>query len=58
MKNYNRRNFVEKIGMGFLGLSFVSFNPLKLLAKEKVEKSNINIKINPIAVKRTNIKRF
>ncbi len=60
MNKFDRRDFVKKLGLGVLGLSFISFNPLKFKSKNTLfdSKSKINIKSNPVAVKRTNIKRF
>lgn len=60
MNKFDRRNFVKKLGLGILGLSFISFNPIKLLSNNNSLTANnkINIKSNPVAVKRTNIKRF
>jgi hypothetical protein len=58
MNKFNRRKFVERIGLSILGLSLISFNPIKIFGKEKSESSKLVIKSNPLSVKRKNIKRF
>ncbi len=56
MSEFDRRKFVKKLGFGFLGVSLISFSPLKIFANNNKNTKKVNIKINPIAVKRTNIK--
>ncbi len=58
MNNFNRRKFVERIGLSFAGLTLLSIIPVKIFSKEKNESSNLKIKLNPMSVKRKNIKRF
>jgi len=48
-----RRGFIEKISLSLIGLSLISFNPIKIFAKEN-KTSKMNVKINPLAVKRVN----
>ncbi len=54
--DYKRRTFIQKLGLSFAAISFISLNPLKLFAaNKKKDFSNIKIKIHPQAVKRNKL---
>ena len=56
--NTERRNFFKKAGVSAIGTGVMSMLPLKLFAKSQNESknphstTNVNITINPMAVKR------
>ena len=51
-KNNTRRSFLSKLGLGTATLSIMAFLPLKAFKKVSRENTNIDVKINPLAVKR------
>ena len=50
-----RKKFFSVFVLGTMGILFTRFSPLKLISKNLKNKKKINIKINPLAVKRQKI---
>lgn len=52
--NKERRTFFTKLGLGAVSAALLSMVPLKMFAVSKpVEKKNISVSINPLAVQRS-----
>ena len=47
-----RKKFFSVFGLGTMGILFAKFSPLKIFSKNLNDKKKINVKINPLAVKR------
>ncbi len=47
-----RKKFFSVFGLGTMGILFTIFSPLKIFSKNLNDKKKINVKINPLAVKR------
>lgn len=50
-----RKKFFSVFGLGMMGILFTRFFSLKLFSKNPNNKKKINVKINPLAVKRQKI---
>jgi len=50
-----RKKFFNVFGLGIMGILFAKFSSLKLSPKKMNSKKNINVKINPLAVRRQKI---
>lgn len=50
-----RKKFFSVFGLGTMGILFIRFSSLKLFSKNLNDKKKINVKINPLAVKRQKI---
>jgi len=47
-----RKKFFSVFGLGTMGILFAKFSSLKLFSKNLNDKKKINVKLNPLAVKR------
>jgi hypothetical protein len=50
-----RKKFFSVFGLGMIGILFAKFTSLKPLSKILNNKKKINVKINPLAVRRQKI---
>ena len=50
-----RKKFFNVFGLGIMGVLFAKFSSFKLSSKKMNSKNNINVKINPLAVRRQKI---
>jgi len=50
-----RKKFFNVFGLGMMGILFAKFSSLKLFSKNTDNKKKINVKINPLAVRRQKI---
>ena len=50
-----RKKFFNVFGLGIMGILFAKFSSLKPSPKKMNSKKNINVKINPLAVRRQKI---
>ena len=50
-----RKKFFSLFGLGMMGVLIAKFSSLKLFSKNLNDKKKINVKINPLAVKRQKI---
>jgi len=48
-----RKKFFDAIGLGILGIAVSGFSPLKIFTKKRYLDEKVNVKINPLAIKRT-----
>jgi hypothetical protein len=54
LKKMERKKFFVNIGKGFAGLVLVSSIPFKVFGKKNSSPGKVEIKINPLAVRRSN----
>ena len=50
-----RKKFFSVFGLGTMGILFTRFSPFKIFSKYPNNKKKINVKINPLAIKRQKI---
>ena len=50
-----RKKFFSLFGLGMMGVLITKFSSLKLFSKNITNKKKINVKINPLAVRRQKI---
>jgi len=50
-----RKKFFNVFGLGMMGILFAKFSSLKPFSKDLINKKKINVKINPLAVRRQKI---
>jgi len=50
-----RKKFFSVFGLGVVGVLFTRFSSLKFFSRNLNDKKRINVKINPLAVKRQKI---
>jgi hypothetical protein len=50
-----RKKFFNVFGLGMIGILLANFSSLKVFSKNKKATNKINVKINPLAVKRQKI---
>jgi len=50
-----RKKFFNVFGLGMMAILLANFSSLKLFSKNKITNKKINVKINPLAVKRKRI---
>lgn len=55
MKMMERKKFFSALGLGTVGILFAGISPLKYFIKNDKSDKKINVKINPLAVKRKSI---
>jgi len=48
-----RKKFFSALGLGILGIAFSGFSPVKFFAKKRNSDEKVNVKINPLAIKRS-----
>jgi hypothetical protein len=48
-----RKKFFGAVGLGILGIAVSGFSPLKFFTKKRNSDEKVNVKINPLAIKRT-----
>jgi len=50
-----RKKFFGVFGLGVMGILFTKFSSFKLFSKNLNDKKKVNVKINPLAIKRQKI---
>ena len=55
MKRMNRNKFFSVVGLGMVGVLMSKIVPFKFTSGKKVKTKKVNVKINPLAVKRDKV---
>jgi hypothetical protein len=55
MKRMNRNKFFSVVGLGMVGVLMSKIVPFKFASGKNVKTKKVNVKINPLAVKREKV---
>jgi hypothetical protein len=55
MKRMNRNKFFSVVGLGMVGVLISKIVPFKFASGKNVKTKKVNVKINPLAVKREKV---
>jgi hypothetical protein len=55
MKMMNRNKFFGVVGLGMIGVFMTKVIPFKFASGKKTKAKRVNVKINPLAVKREKV---